>query len=821
MPREEQHASVVAMETDELLLQAKEICECAKAAEEDLQREHEDHEKAPASPSRFLKVVAEVWKDESLIEVANIGHESRSIEGTDALLRAEDLSENQQTRPSGAANVGLALLKGLGVTRCDDQLCYKRNYAGKIAEVREWCPRFATAHTPADSRGEIPSKPGELARKEDVLPQCLPTLIHDVQKTINTSISGTKKWIGVASTHTGDSPDDHDARLRRNLSPTPGRIQRPALPFHHPNIREGLKDARERKTGKPSSTAVQKDGCKREGRRKFNLLLVQPRYTSTGKVETPNPPAPASELSLFLRRHIVAETGPSNFACREISFEGLSENDLRIQELNGTRAVNLDGNAINSIKDPELFARMQNLSAAHNHMIEMNNLHKFKALVRLDLGWNNLTCLPALDPLDGLEWLSLEHNQLRDVAGLRGCCSLKLLTLRGNHISNLSNLPSNSKIVFLDVSFNPIMNFTGLEQLCPHLAYLLAEHCCLHWPGLLALPDLKALDVRANRVSSLSWLHALQSLEVLDLSHNKVDDIGEVRDFISWHKQCKIDIRYNLLEENAVVAVSNQAWSSTSAAIGLKELIRQHPVFPEADRCRLVQCVIIIQSHCRRLIAYRRVKKLRKKHRRLVVTKAAVCIQSCWRGHRARIGCTAAIEVRRLEELHLHHAASRIQSVWRGIRSRRKMYETSQALALALKDLKHDVVDFATSECTLDLRRFLRPVRMPACSSISRSSAREGNFKAGCTKFEGSCHRQQERCEDLPVPCDSGWGITNPKTAALLFRSQHRKLLGERSRTARSKLQDPLERLKRFHARESRHRSSERPSPGASPSVPP
>uniref|UniRef100_A0A7S3XH22 Uncharacterized protein n=1 Tax=Picocystis salinarum TaxID=88271 RepID=A0A7S3XH22_9CHLO len=816
-PQTVRRLSMDEMELDELLLQAKEVCELAETVEEEREQEDRLLGKTPASTRQFLELISDVWKNEKSIEGSKLQNEKRSIEGTKAVLQTEDLEGIQKDQHLKSAPTQLPQSKGITLLQQSGQMLRGKKIFEAVSTFKDRSGKYATKSSLARAGEEVSSRATQPTKKENFVPQKLQSLINDVEKSIKSSIAGKTRWGDVAVVRNGVEAHSQNACVSEKF-PTPARqLDNQAVPLKLTDKDEDAGALREDLTNTSSSRKNQVDTRKMEMHSKFSLSFFQSRGSLASNQRLSCIRSPAGDLSDYLTKQIVDKTRPGKFGCTGLSFEGLLEEDLQAQELSELSTVNLDGNAIGHLKKVELLARMQNLSVAHNHMTAITNLHKLKWLIRLDLGWNNLTSLPSLDQLDGLEWVSLEHNRLSNISGLRKCFSLKLLILRGNMVSDLSDLPINSSMVFLDIGFNPITNFMGLDQRCPHLAYLLAGHCRLCLPTLLALPNLKALDIRSNHISSLSWLHALQSLEVLDLSHNSVTDIGDVKDFIIGHEQCKMNLHGNLLEKDTMETLGSVLWQGTDANTKLKELIREYPVFRRVDQCRLVQCVIVIQSHWRRILAYRRVLKIRKRRRRCSVTQAAIRIQSWWRGHRSRRGCADLKAVRQQEELHLHHAALRIQSAWRGHRCRNRIRASFTEFVRVLNDTGHDGVDLASEDWTVDLQRFLRPVRVPARSNFSKTSGKARNANSNRTTSEGSSIPQQAFCQDLPAPCVSSWGIANPKTAALLLRSQHRKLLGERSKAIRSKLQDPLVRLERFHARQSRHRTSDRPSPSTVP----
>ncbi|XP_051880079.1 toll-like receptor 5 [Pristis pectinata] len=231
------------------------------------------------------------------------------------------------------------------------------------------------------------------------------------------------------------------------------------------------------------------------------------------------------------------------------------------------------------------FRGLENVShidLQHNHIgiIQMDSFRGLTQLVTLNLRENSLPKLPGSRPLPGLRYLLLGHNRLGSVYGLQAAPGsvfldfsnnvlvdlqvfyeiMKLpavtyLLLRDNRVSRCqvppgATVPTGNRLLHLDLSGNFLQVMWAAGQ-CQDLFHNLSNLTELLLQGnyLTQLPrgvfgglvSLKRLNLSLNSLSQLSRDLFPGSLEILDLSNNRLvspdpDTFSSVR---------RLDLRFN------------------------------------------------------------------------------------------------------------------------------------------------------------------------------------------------------------------------------------------------------------------------------------
>jgi Leucine-rich repeat (LRR) protein len=182
------------------------------------------------------------------------------------------------------------------------------------------------------------------------------------------------------------------------------------------------------------------------------------------------------------------------------------------------------------------------------------SLAALAALVRLDVGGNQLTRLPPLPA--ALRELYIDDNQLAELPALPALAVLDANRNRLTHVpplaglafaylaeNRLTALPALRDVAYLNVSDNPLGTLAlpagaGVRE-------LRAERAQLRSLALDGLTDLRELALRGNQLTELpAALAQLTTLRILDVRANQLDDLPAA---LARLPLAKLDLRWNPL----------------------------------------------------------------------------------------------------------------------------------------------------------------------------------------------------------------------------------------------------------------------------------
>ena len=213
----------------------------------------------------------------------------------------------------------------------------------------------------------------------------------------------------------------------------------------------------------------------------------------------------------------------------------------------------------------QVLTRLEHLDLRSNKIGRVGTAPSCRRLVRLDLSDNRLETLPAdtFDAFDRLEHLELNGNRLAKVPRLDRCGHLRSVSLSGNRLAvvdesellggrrwqrvdlsrnRLEQLPDDflawasggDRLAEIDLSFNALRTFsvdlvrslTGLTKL--DLSFNQIAELELASSPLFSPPEsLRHLNLSHNNISYLDTdAIDVNDIQVLDLSHNAIDDLS-------------------------------------------------------------------------------------------------------------------------------------------------------------------------------------------------------------------------------------------------------------------------------------------------------
>ncbi|XP_037959505.1 centrosomal protein of 97 kDa isoform X2 [Teleopsis dalmanni] len=156
------------------------------------------------------------------------------------------------------------------------------------------------------------------------------------------------------------------------------------------------------------------------------------------------------------------------------------------ENAHNVRVLILDENELQKIDNIDSYLKIENLSLSKNQLLRMYGVCRLHCLRELNLSFNGI--------------LSIE--------GLKDCIHLRQLNLEGNNIKTIEHLNSNVKLEHLNLAENSIGSISDISH----------------------LKCLKELHLYGNRLTHLRQCdkHLPQSLEILTLAKNNINDLNEI-----------------------------------------------------------------------------------------------------------------------------------------------------------------------------------------------------------------------------------------------------------------------------------------------------
>lgn len=180
------------------------------------------------------------------------------------------------------------------------------------------------------------------------------------------------------------------------------------------------------------------------------------------------------------------------------------------------------------------FVNNVNLSTLH---LDNNNLEKhFKLDIAADylkgiyLNSNNLTkvTLYAKNPKASIRHVNVNSNEI-EMINIDESFNIKVLTLTGNKIKTLDSILPHTTLKFIQLSSNPITDLTNIGKFLNLTRLYLDKTQAILTPDIFAsLSNLKSLHLSKMSLTKfdVAWLRGLSNLGLLNLGHNKLEELN-------------------------------------------------------------------------------------------------------------------------------------------------------------------------------------------------------------------------------------------------------------------------------------------------------
>ncbi len=158
---------------------------------------------------------------------------------------------------------------------------------------------------------------------------------------------------------------------------------------------------------------------------------------------------------------------------------------------------------LESLDDLRHFTSLESLTICAEPLSDLSALAELGSLRELTINHCQVSDISPLSGLDGLAYLDLVANDISELSPLSGLAKLERLCVDSNEIADLSVLSGLTVLTELSIGSNPVSDLSPISGL-----------------------ELKELYAFMCRISDISALTGMISLEWLTLGHNNISDIS-------------------------------------------------------------------------------------------------------------------------------------------------------------------------------------------------------------------------------------------------------------------------------------------------------
>ncbi|XP_061571216.1 leucine-rich repeat and guanylate kinase domain-containing protein-like [Cololabis saira] len=171
---------------------------------------------------------------------------------------------------------------------------------------------------------------------------------------------------------------------------------------------------------------------------------------------------------------------------------------------------------------------LQKLELPHKKIRDLSCISHMLNLVILDASHNEISHCFEFQPPRKLQEVNLSYNLMSEMKDLAACTYLCKLDLDCNSFSEIAGLERCRRLRHLSVANNNLWRISGLDGL-PLTHLCLRGNQLRRIEGLENVKSLQVLDLSLNRITSLSGLQNLDRLVSVNLENNQIHEIQECK----------------------------------------------------------------------------------------------------------------------------------------------------------------------------------------------------------------------------------------------------------------------------------------------------
>ncbi|XP_031563332.1 protein phosphatase 1 regulatory subunit 7-like [Actinia tenebrosa] len=201
------------------------------------------------------------------------------------------------------------------------------------------------------------------------------------------------------------------------------------------------------------------------------------------------------------------------------------------KDCNKVFEINFHAQKLKKIPNLKQFTKVRILDLSCNAIPNITGLETSSELKELKLYSNKIEEITGMERLKELQVLLLQHNRIKTIGkGLQSVRKLKILRLDSNLLSSIDHreIGCCGQLAVLDISNNRLTDISAINSLTTLEELDAAANQLTKIPVVSRCRHLQELDLSRNQIHDLSGLQGLVNLNILHLENNQVTSFNSV-----------------------------------------------------------------------------------------------------------------------------------------------------------------------------------------------------------------------------------------------------------------------------------------------------